>query len=77
MSGRLPSLKPQDVLRALQRAGFEVARIKGSHHILVHKDDPKRMTNVPRHGNRDLPRGTLRAIISQAGLTVEEFVALL
>lgn len=77
MNARLPALKPQDVLRALQRAGFEVVRIKGSHHILLHTDDPKRMTNVPRHGSRDLPRGTLRAIIAQAGLTVEEFLDLL
>jgi predicted RNA binding protein YcfA (HicA-like mRNA interferase family) len=77
MTGRLPALKPQDVLRALQRAGFVVVRVKGSHHILVHKDDATRMTNVPRHGSRDLPRGTLRAIISQSGLTVDEFIDLL
>ena len=77
MNARLPALRPQDVLRVLQRAGIDVVRIKGSHHILVHRNDAKRMTNVPRHGSRDLPRGTLRAIIAQAGLTVEEFLDLL
>ncbi len=76
MTQRLPAVKPREVLRALERAGFVVARIKGSHHILVHKDDPTRITNVPVHGSRDLPRGTLRDIIKQAGLTVDEFVDL-
>jgi predicted RNA binding protein YcfA (HicA-like mRNA interferase family) len=74
---RLPAVKPGDVIRALEKAGFVVARIKGSHHILVHRQDPARVTNVPGHGSHDLPRGTLRAIIRQACLTVEEFVALL
>jgi predicted RNA binding protein YcfA (HicA-like mRNA interferase family) len=74
---RLPAVKPGDVIRALEKAGFVVARIKGSHHILVHRHDSARVTNVPGHGSHDLPRGTLRAIIRQAGLTVEEFVALL
>ena len=74
---RLPSLKAREVIRALERAGFVVVRIKGSHHILVHRDDPRRFTNVPAHASRDLPRGTLTDIIKQAGLTIEEFRALL
>ena len=77
MTGRLPSLKPRQVIRALERAGFVIARIRGSHHILVHRDDPRRMTNVPAHAGRDLARGTLMDIIKQAGLTVDEFKALL
>lgn len=74
---RLPVVKPRDVIRALEKAGFVVARIKGSHHILVHRNDAERITNVPAHASHDLPRGTLRAIIKQAGLTVDEFVVLL
>jgi predicted RNA binding protein YcfA (HicA-like mRNA interferase family) len=74
---RLPSIKASEVIRALEKAGFVVVRIKGSHHILIHRHDPARITNVPSHASYDLPRGTLRAIIRQAGLTVEEFVALL
>ena len=77
MTARLPSLKPRDVMRALERGGFRVVRIKGSHHILVHRDDPTRITNVPVHASRDLPRGTLRDIINQAGFTIEEFLDLL
>ena len=74
---RLPAVNPRDVIRALEKAGFVVVRIKGSHHFLVHHCDPARTTNVPGHGSKDLPRGTLRAIIKQAGLTVDEFIALL
>jgi predicted RNA binding protein YcfA (HicA-like mRNA interferase family) len=74
---RLPAAKPRDVIRALERAGFVVIRTSGSHHRMVHRDDPSRQTTVPVHGNRDLPRGTLRDIIEQAGLTVDEFVGLI
>lgn len=77
MSARLPSLKARDVIAALETAGFEVVRTAGSHHRLVHKEDPARATTVPVHKGRDLPRPVLRAIIKQAGMTVEEFVDLL
>jgi predicted RNA binding protein YcfA (HicA-like mRNA interferase family) len=73
----LPVVSGRDVVRALGRAGFDVVRIKGSHHRLVHRIDVTRATTVPVHGNRDLPRGTVRDIIDQAGLTVDEFVDLL
>ena len=54
-----------------------IARVSGSHHILVHKDDARRFANVPFHSARDLPRGTLAAIIKQSSLTLDEFLALL
>jgi predicted RNA binding protein YcfA (HicA-like mRNA interferase family) len=65
------------MIRALERAGFVVIRTSGSHHRMVHRDDPSRQTTVPLHGNRRPARGTLRDNIDQAGLTVEEFVDLL
>jgi predicted RNA binding protein YcfA (HicA-like mRNA interferase family) len=77
MTNRLPSLKALEVVRALERAGFEVVRSAGSHHRLVHRQDPRRATTVPVHKGRDLPRPMLRAIIKQAGLSVEEFARLL
>jgi predicted RNA binding protein YcfA (HicA-like mRNA interferase family) len=43
----------------------------------VHLRDPTRQTTIPVHKGKDIPRGTLRAIIDQAGLTVEEFLDLL
>jgi predicted RNA binding protein YcfA (HicA-like mRNA interferase family) len=76
-TGRLPSLKARDVIRALHRAGFSIVRTSGSHYRLVHDDDPTRQTTVPVHGGKDIPRGTVSDIIKQAGFTVDEFLDLL
>jgi len=73
----LPSLKADQVIRALRKAGFEIARIRGSHYVLRHRSDPSRGTVVPVHAGRDIKRGLLRKIVSDAGLTVDEFKALL
>ena len=74
---RLPSLRARDVVRALQKAGFSIVRTTGSHYRLVHNTDPTRQTTVPMHKGKDIPRGTLRAIIDQAGFTVDEFIDLI
>lgn len=73
---RPPALSASTVIRALARAGFHVARIKGSHHLLKHESNPRLRVTVPFH-HGDLDRRTLRSIIDQAGLTVEEFLKLL
>lgn len=71
---RLPVISGAQCVKALERAGFVVYRQRGSHVILV-RAEPSAQTTVPTH--RELDRGTLRAIIRQTGLSVEEFVALL
>jgi mRNA interferase HicA len=73
---RLPAVRPGEVVRALQRAGFVVQRTSGSHYVLKRPDEPAPRVTVAYHG-RDLKPKTLRAIIEQAGLTEEEFLALL
>jgi predicted RNA binding protein YcfA (HicA-like mRNA interferase family) len=65
--------KPREVLSKLQRAGFEVKRQSGSHMVLRHLDG--RQTYVAMH-TKDMPEGTLKSILKQAGLTFEEFKAL-
>ena len=72
---RLPSLRPRQVVAALERCGFTVLRITGSHYQLFNSRT-RRHTTVPYH-NRDLPRGTVNAIIQQAGVAREEFLRLL
>ncbi|MFL6934136.1 MAG: type II toxin-antitoxin system HicA family toxin [Xanthobacteraceae bacterium] len=72
---RLPRLKPREVVAALERCGFVVVRIVGSHYQLFNKRT-RRHTTVPHH-NRDLTRGTVAAIVRQAGLTRDEFIELL
>ncbi|KAB2874195.1 MAG: type II toxin-antitoxin system HicA family toxin [Pseudorhodoplanes sp.] len=77
MNQRLPALTAKEVIRALERAGFTVTRMSGSHCRLVHPGEPERKVTVPVHAG-DLKRGTLRAIIAQAGFTsVAEFLKLL
>jgi predicted RNA binding protein YcfA (HicA-like mRNA interferase family) len=75
MSQHLPALKPAEVLRALQRAGFYIHHTKGSHYYLKHPDTPGLRVTVPFHG-KDLKRRTLMSIIDQAGLSVEDFLEL-
>ena len=67
---RLPSLPGSRIVRALECQGFKVARISGSHHVMRHPDG--RGTTVPAHANRDLARGTLRAILNEVGMAIEE-----
>jgi predicted RNA binding protein YcfA (HicA-like mRNA interferase family) len=73
---RLPVVTPRQLLRALERAGFFVHRTSGSHYLLRHRTDPKRAATVPYHA-ADIKPGTLRSILKQAGLTLEELIQLL
>jgi predicted RNA binding protein YcfA (HicA-like mRNA interferase family) len=57
MSRRLPALTAKQVIRALERAGFFIERSSGSHHLLVHRNDPRHRVTVAFHGSRDIPRG--------------------
>jgi len=70
----LPGVNGRQAIQALRRAGFVVDQIVGSHHVLVYPGDPARTVTVPVHAARDLKPGTLRSIVRQSGLTVEEFV---
>ena len=72
---RLPRISGRQAVRALRRLGYEIDRQRGSHMILRQAPSPHRRLVVPDH--KELPKGTLRAIIRQAGLTVDEFSALL
>lgn len=66
----LPSVSGVRVIRALVRHGFEVARVSGSHHIMRHPDG--RGTTVPVHGSRDVAKGTLRGILGDVGMTIDQ-----
>lgn len=71
----LPTVPGARLVKALQVAGFELTRVSGSHHRLKHEDG--RSTTVPVHGNKDVPKGTLRAILRDCELTVAELRDLL
>jgi predicted RNA binding protein YcfA (HicA-like mRNA interferase family) len=71
---KLPVVSAAQCIRALEKTGFVVYRQRGSHITMV-RTTPPSQTTIPNH--KELDRGTLRAIIRQAGLSVEEFIALL
>jgi predicted RNA binding protein YcfA (HicA-like mRNA interferase family) len=73
MSG-LPRISGRECVKALNQIGFYLKRQEGSHMVL-RRDDPFGQVVVPDH--KELDRGTLRAIIRQAGLSVDEFIKLL
>lgn len=72
---RLPVVSGQAAIKALRRIGYEFDHQRGSHVTLRHTDPPHRRITIPDHD--ELAKGTLRAIIRQVGLTVDEFTALL
>lgn len=71
----LPRISGRKIVAALSKAGYEKDRQKGSHIVLRQVEAPHRRIVVPDHD--EVAKGTLRAIIKQTGLTVEEFKELL
>ncbi len=60
MSETLPPISGKDLVRLLEKMGFLVIRINGSHHRMKHSDS--RITTIPVHKNDPLPKGLLRKI---------------
>jgi predicted RNA binding protein YcfA (HicA-like mRNA interferase family) len=75
MPAPVPAIPGIKVVRALQRAGFQVARISGSHHVMRHPDG--RTVPVPVDPGRDMPKGTLRNILAIIGMEADELRELL
>lgn len=71
----LPVVRSSALIKALQKAGFEVMRQRGSHVRLQHPDG--RIVTVPVHAGQDVGRGLLRKILRDAELSVEELLRLL
>ena len=71
----LPSLKPKEIAKLLEKAGFTLKRTTGSHYI-YYKYGTRRPVSVPFH-TKNLPTGTQRAIIREAQLTLDEALKLL
>ncbi len=72
---KLPSISPQKLSKALERAGFELIRVKGSHYY-YYNSRAERIAVVPFH-SKDLRRGTLHAILKDADISIEELLELL
>ena len=71
----LPRVSGREVVKALRKIGYEFDHQRGSHIVLRSTTPPHRRLTVPDHD--ELAKGTMRSIIRQAGLSVEDFKALL
>ncbi len=72
MSSKQIVLSGKDMIKLLEKLGFEIVRINGSHHRM--KNDDGRVTTIPVHKNKDLPKGLMRKIIREdLEMTLEAF----
>ncbi|KCZ71864.1 putative periplasmic or secreted lipoprotein [Candidatus Methanoperedens nitroreducens] len=73
---RLQSMTATDAIKKLKKVGFVFDRYaKGSHEIWYNPITKRRVT-IPNHPGVDIPKGTLRAIIKEAGYSIEDFIRL-
>jgi predicted RNA binding protein YcfA (HicA-like mRNA interferase family) len=69
-----PFIRAREVVRVAQSIGFVFDRQRGSHAVYYRVSDGRRVV-IPMHGSKDLKPGTLRAIINDMGLSVDDFIA--
>ena len=72
---RLPAVRPRVIIQFLERNGFALDHVSGSHFIFYHPVSRRRAV-VPRH-NRDLPKGTLISLLREAGFSRDELIRFL
>lgn len=77
MSQRFPAITAKQLIRILQHIGFKFVRQSGGSHAIFRRDADNRRTVVPIHAGTILKRRTLKSILNDAGLSIEEFKNLL
>ena len=71
--GRLSGFRYRDIVKILKKFGFEFYRQAAGSHEIWFNSETQRFTTIPNHSG-DMPEGTLRAILKQADIDVEEFL---
>ena len=71
---KLPVVSGKDVVKALKKIGYEFDHQTGSHMVLRQNIEPYRRVTIPNH--KEIAKGTLRSIIREVGITVEDFINL-
>lgn len=73
MSPKLPVISGEDLIRVLRKFGYEITRQKGSHVRLHNESQPKRLpVTVPLH--KEIAPGTLKGVLGDASISVEELL---
>lgn len=67
----MKSISGRKLCQVIEKIGWKLVRVKGSHHIYT-KENVSKIVVVPVHGNRDLPTGTLKGILKDAELTEDD-----
>lgn len=70
---RLGSYNGTQVIKAFQKAGWKITRQKGSH-VILEKEGKEATLSIPIHKGKNIKRGTLRNLIKDAGMSVDEFL---
>ena len=73
MTSRAKRVSGRELVRILEKFGWNVERIKGSHHIMRHPEFPRVTLAVPVHANQTLPTGTQMSILRDAGISPDQF----
>jgi len=73
---KLPPTKDRELIRVLKKLGFFEHPERGTSHLVFRHSDGRR-TTVSRHPGKDIPRGTLRAILRDINISIDEFVKIL
>ena len=73
MNPKFPAVTSDEVIKVLKKIGFRFKRQSGSSHAIYYRDSDKKRTVVPIHNGKTLKRKTFKSILSDAGLTVDEF----
>ena len=71
--GRLAGFSYREITKRLKKCGFEFDRQAAGSHEIWHNPNTGKYTTIPNHPG-DMPEGTLRAIIRQAGISVDDFL---
>lgn len=71
--GRLGGFKYREIARRLRTLGFSFFRQAAGSHEIWHNPQTKRFTTIPHHSG-DMPEGTLRAILKEAGINPDDFL---
>jgi predicted RNA binding protein YcfA (HicA-like mRNA interferase family) len=72
MGSKFPVLPPSEIIKALGKLGFEKSSQKGSHVKFIKNGNPTKVVIIPMH--YEIAKGTLKSILEQAGVTLEEFL---
>ncbi|MCG6536817.1 MAG: type II toxin-antitoxin system HicA family toxin [Syntrophales bacterium LBB04] len=70
---RLGSYAGQEVVKAFQKAGWEISRRRSSH-VILEKEGQEATLSIPVHKGKNIKRGTLRDLIRDAGMSVDQFL---